>query len=274
VMRVGSPGVHKVSKSEALNLLTVGVPTLAINYSGRRQVFVESPLDAEIYEDLFQILKSQLPAERSLQFIGVGRKNPVTGTHEQTGSSIVESLILQFSNSGNLSIFGLLDWDTKNVPSGRLRVVARNERYTLENSILDPLAIGALICRHSAARKHLPSIGLNVNTTYPELINFNSMQLQQLADGVSAFLFGSDPTASALKCEYVGGFELNVRQNHLGTNGHALEDLVLEKIPEFKYFKGKLKQEIVSTIFSDKKEFIPQVLLEAFTEILNAQTHT
>jgi ABC-type glutathione transport system ATPase component len=47
-MREGQPGLTKVTKDEALSILTVGVPTLSISYDGRRQVFVESPIDAQI----------------------------------------------------------------------------------------------------------------------------------------------------------------------------------------------------------------------------------
>ncbi|MBM9539067.1 ATP-binding protein, partial [Desulfobulbus alkaliphilus] len=38
VMNPGRPGVHASSKAEALNILTVGVPTIAMSFDGRRQV--------------------------------------------------------------------------------------------------------------------------------------------------------------------------------------------------------------------------------------------
>jgi hypothetical protein len=43
-------GLQKMTKGRALNLLTAGVPTLAVSFSGRRQVFVESEIDSSIYE--------------------------------------------------------------------------------------------------------------------------------------------------------------------------------------------------------------------------------
>ena len=53
VMYADKSGVHSISKSGALNLLTVGVPTLALSYDGRRQVFVESPNNTA-YSEAYQ----------------------------------------------------------------------------------------------------------------------------------------------------------------------------------------------------------------------------
>ena len=50
VMEAVRPGVHKVSKERALSLLTDGVPTLSLDVSGRRQVFVESERDAKVFD--------------------------------------------------------------------------------------------------------------------------------------------------------------------------------------------------------------------------------
>jgi energy-coupling factor transporter ATP-binding protein EcfA2 len=55
VMNPGRPGLSKCSRAEALNILTVGVPTLSISYEGRRQVFVESPSDAKTYDAVYKL---------------------------------------------------------------------------------------------------------------------------------------------------------------------------------------------------------------------------
>ena len=274
VMRVDQPGVHKTSKAEALNLLTYGVPTLAIDYSGRRQVFVESPIDAELYENLYQLLKSRLGSELSLQFVGVGRENPLTGTHEQAGSTIVAPMVSQLEKSGNLSIFGLLDWDSINTPIGRLHVVGQNERYTLENIILDPLAIAALIVRTTTTKKYLPKLGLSEDTSYVDLLSFTGEKLQALADKVTELLFDEQQRMDIQECKYVGGQSLVLRTIYLHTKGHDLGNLIMDKIPEFKIFKSKLKQEIVGQIFKDKPEFIPIVLIDAFDRLLSAPNHS
>lgn len=60
LMTPGIAGIRRCSKAEALNILTVGVPTLSISYEGRRQVFVESPSDAKAYDAAYKILSHPL----------------------------------------------------------------------------------------------------------------------------------------------------------------------------------------------------------------------
>lgn len=74
-MQPGVPGLHKKDKAAALNILTVGVPTIAISYDGRRQVFVESPRDAKAYEGIYRLLKPKIESERSLEFVATGTRS-------------------------------------------------------------------------------------------------------------------------------------------------------------------------------------------------------
>jgi predicted ATPase len=43
-------GLIKISKDDALKLLTGFIPTLSIDYQNHKQVFVESPVDAKYYQ--------------------------------------------------------------------------------------------------------------------------------------------------------------------------------------------------------------------------------
>jgi hypothetical protein len=47
-MNALNPRLEKTSKSAALAILTAGVPTLSVSFSGRRQIFVESRTDASL----------------------------------------------------------------------------------------------------------------------------------------------------------------------------------------------------------------------------------
>ncbi len=104
-MDASRPGLVKSSKANALNMLTVGVPTLAISYDGRRQVFVESPSDANIYDLVYKLLKPKIPTERSLEFVATGMRTPGKGD-ENTGCDIVKKLVGDLVSAGKyLSIW-------------------------------------------------------------------------------------------------------------------------------------------------------------------------
>jgi len=68
VIEPNKVGLHKTTKARALSILTDGVPTLSISFDGRRQVFVESPNDAKIFDTIMQIFKGRIQSERSLEF--------------------------------------------------------------------------------------------------------------------------------------------------------------------------------------------------------------
>jgi energy-coupling factor transporter ATP-binding protein EcfA2 len=74
VMRPDEPGLHKIGKRQAIAVLTSEIPTLSIDFSGRRQVFVESQYGAERYEKLYRSLSPLIASERSLAFVAVGQK--------------------------------------------------------------------------------------------------------------------------------------------------------------------------------------------------------
>ena len=119
VMRGGSAGLSKTTKGSALNLLTDGVPTVALDFKGRRQVLVESVHDALIYERLYREVRSHLDSERSLEFIGVGR-TPAEGS----GCSQVRHIVQSLVGAGNKTVFGLVDWDNGAEAGQRVEVFA------------------------------------------------------------------------------------------------------------------------------------------------------
>lgn len=175
VMEANRPGFQKLTKAEALNSLTVGVPTMSIDYEGRRQVFAESEHDARIYTLLYGILRAKLPVGRSLEFISTG---PAKGCAQ------VYEWVDRLQESGNRSIFGIVDADIskqkKNQERGRIFVMADNTRDGLENLILDPLLLAAFVChRH---RTYLATIGLNQGATLGSLLNAPVEQLQRTVE--------------------------------------------------------------------------------------------
>lgn len=272
VMSPERPGLHKSSKSEALNILTFGVPTIAISYEGRRQVFVESPIDAKAYEALYKLIKPRVASERSLEFIATGKRSIVGD--KNTGCEVVKQLVTDLSGAGNISVFGLLDWDGKHESTERIAVLADGRRNGLENILFDPLLIGAAICRHHPQHKH--QIGLNRDVSYSNFLNFGAIQLQEITTVVCEKVF-SNPPAGIKKSRYVGGLELDVDERYFTTDDHELEGLILKAFPFLKAITkgqaGKLIEYVIDSVIADKPEFMPLDIKLVIEDLLERPSH-
>ncbi|MHC2299189.1 AAA family ATPase [Rhizobium mongolense] len=214
---MSASGPKKVTKSVAVNALTEGVPTLSIDFEGRRQVFVEADLDAKIYDLVYRFLKRHLASERSLEFIPVG--NAVNG-----GCAKVIALTSQLSEFGNRSILGLIDYDNSNQQQGRIYV--NGSRYSIENFICDPLLLAASILLNFPSKGG--EAGLK-NETIGELLQCDNGRLQQIAEAVSRRLW--EDASFTEPVQYVGGYSLLLDQRSLSTNGHDLANHVLATFP-------------------------------------------
>ena len=122
-MKNGRSGLAKISKQNAINGLTFGVPTLSINYSGRRQVFAESDTDAAIYESIYAIIKAHTQCERELNFLSTGLRDKNNGEFN-AGCAIVKKTVDRLAELDNSSIFGIVDWDGEAISTDRIKVVA------------------------------------------------------------------------------------------------------------------------------------------------------
>ncbi|MDE2385691.1 MAG: ATP-binding protein, partial [Alphaproteobacteria bacterium] len=275
LMQPDGLGLRKVSKSEALNVLTEGVPTLAVSFDGRRQVFVESPIDAELYDLVFQLVKSTIGSQRSLVFIPTGAKDKKTGTDQNTGSSVVSSLVKSLINSGNQTVFGVLDWDKHHTSSERICILSENRRYSIENVIYDPAVVIAFLCKEAKSRKDLASLPRLEKLSYSELLLLDSKEFQELVDEFSNLLVPNTLADTSKEvCNYLGGMQLQISTQLLLMNGHQLEDALIEKFPSLKGHKTHgIMKTIVESVFTDAKQLIPCDFLDLFRNLTNIATH-
>jgi len=272
-MRSGEPGVHKTSKAKALNILTSGIPTLAISHDGRRQVFVESPNDAKIYDAIYGKIKTNLNSDRSLEFIATGME--VNNQHFGTGCEILKKTVTELARSGNASVYGLVDWDGKHQPDDRLAVLAHNRFDGMENVLLDPFLVGLLIALECTSYKS--QIGLKSEEYFTDIINSSTERKQELADKVAICIFGSARSKKISK-KYRGGLELNVDSETATTDDHEYEEKMTEA---FQFLKNaynkhpqKLMGKLVDVILMNHPELIPKEFEDVFLEILNKPAHS
>ncbi|MCX8519852.1 MAG: AAA family ATPase, partial [Methylophilaceae bacterium] len=271
-MNPEGPKLEKVSKNHALSLLTTGVPTLSVSFDGRRQVFVESKNDAELYELLYQKYKDHLGSECSLTFIEVGNKTE-SGGEQNAGCKQVKRIVEGLVAAGNQSVFGLIDWDGKNTSDTgtRIHVLSANRRNGLENALFDPVLIFATVVRENIAeaRKHFPTITIK---DYESTTHWTVENWQAAVDALQQFM-EFEPASNSLKIQYLNGMSLQITQAYLHTDDHKLDALIVEKFaylqPKNKH-AGDLMRHIVNTVLTDKPNLLPQDILDTFQQLLEA----
>ena len=79
-------------------------------------------------------------------------------------------------------VYGIIDWDTTNVSNQRIIVLGENERYSIENYILDPLLMGLFFIRE--AKIPPAEIGLENFNCFADLQNINKTDCQIIIDYV------------------------------------------------------------------------------------------
>jgi len=268
VMRPNGLGLQKTTRSQAISALTVGVPTLSVSFEGRRQVFTESIRDAKIYETVYQILSSQLNSERSLQFIPTGIKRP-TETERHSGCDIVKALVESLHAAGNISTFGLIDWDGHQEETKRIAVLSAGVRNGLENTLFDPLIIGLLIWREFPVHRSL--VGLTKTDSYFDARVLSKERAQMIVNHITQKVVGNSDATTAVS--YLGGLQLDVQSSYLKIDDHKLESLLLAAFPFLGEVKKgqpeKLHDRVLELIYGENVAIIPDDFLRVFKDLIN-----
>ena len=262
-MRGGVEGLIKISKQDALNKLTFGVPTLSIDYQNRRQVFAESDTDAETYELLYSILKSQIECPFELNFLstGIRKKNKV---ETNSGCTIVRKLVDQLVSSGNRTVYGIVDWDGETQSTDRIKVIGEGVRNGIENVLLDPLLICLLLMKHGKAPEIIQDIKRFVGAT-----QLDQEAIQRLVNAVQFCLFPND--SALVEVHYIGGRTASVCADYLSIDDHDLETRLSDTFPFLgKWTKGghgKLGIAIVREVLLEHTEFCPKEIASVFESL-------
>jgi len=266
-LTLGGGAPRKVSKQHALNRLTFGVPTLSIDFESRRQVFVESDTDAGSYETIAALLKGCLDLPRTLSFLSTGTR--ASGSETNTGCVIVRKLVTELSESGNKSVFGILDWDTVNDPDERIVVIGHGTHYALDNLLLDPLLVGALLLKDKDAID-------GFSGRYNSLGSASAEDLQHLVNAIEAKVTYPDASLETVATPYLGGKILQVRRQHQTMNGHDLEAALIQAHPPLQRYtsggkRGALTGNVVRRILMDYPDFCPVPIADALRNLATAE---
>ena len=263
----GQSGLRKISKQNAMRKMTYGVPTLSVDCSQRRQIFVESNTDVTIYENVYAIIKSNIEFDYELNFItsGILCKDK---TEINAGCEAVKRIVSDLSEHGVPSVFGIIDWDGKATSTDRIKVLAQGDRNGIENVLLDPLLVGLLLMKE----RYLPKC-LNDINRFAGAQDLSDANLQRLVDYIQNSLFPDEHDKTNVR--YFGGKQAFVLQKYLKFDDHGLEQLIYQKFPQLNGLirrnknnrAGALINNIVNHVLREHWYYCPDSLCDLFKSI-------
>lgn len=262
---VESRTINKVSREKAVSILTVGVPTMAFTSDLRQQVFTEGEIDAAALSSFYQMYKSEVPSDKSLVFLQSGRKTPAGD--KDSGCSRVFDLVSRLAENGVRTVSGIIDWDGKNKPTNSVLVLCENSRHSIENLILDPLILVAVMVRD--LRATALSIGLISNhESYVDALAWSAERWQAEVNKISLELFGEDYEKATVL--YKNGMQLDVAKEALNMRGHDLRDLLdCHWNGKLRKFQGdKLLTHIFEVVLPEIKDVAPLEIYSTIESLL------
>lgn len=251
VWKISERNLVQVSQDQAIAELLVGLDQISIHYTNRRQVYVESNTDYEVYTELFQLLRRRrlgVSDYISLNFIPAAPKlsdanvrDIFKSNFKDIGDECINAFILDLNGQGScqnvigavstlfdensVPVHGIIDWDTKNKPSPHLHVLGENIFYAIENAILNPLTLGVYLLSKFCSELNVSEYGL-VEGFDPLSLTQDSACWQSIADGVMKHVLKNDVINRDVKCTFLEGWSVYFDSRYVHMQGHQLEALL------------------------------------------------
>lgn len=249
----------KVSKQQAISLLTKDLDNMRVSIEDRRQIFVESKYDVGFYNRIhncllqnntFQTVPFFLPAKSG------------DGSNCQDVKDIVNAL----RNHGNDLVYGVIDHDEHNQGNQYVRVVGGGNRYAIDNYIFDPIYVAFLLIREHIVKSE--DMGVK-SVTFTHLDTLSHDELQKMISYVSSSLGFSD--ADVASYDVLNGETFEVSRSYFRIQGHELESKIIQKWPQLNGIKARhgddyLKNYMLDNVITEYPQFIAQELKELFEQ--------
>ncbi len=247
----------KITKQQAVNILTKDLDNIRLSIENRRQVFVESVYDVQYYNRILRLINVPLPTVP--QFLP---------PKSSSGSNCdeVKSIVNALRSLGNDLVYGIKDFDTKNHSSDHVLILGENTRYAIDNYVFDPLFVGCLLIREGIIKPE--SIGLPT-LSYVQLCQLDDAGLQNMIDWVISSL----GLNSGNKVNYTvqSGKQYVATQEYFLMKGHDLEDKIKDTWkPLYGIAQGGdnvLKNYVLDHVWTDFPGFISMDFIDLFKKI-------
>ncbi|RLK06569.1 ATP-binding protein [Tenacibaculum discolor] len=254
----GNNSPTKIPVQEAVEILSSDIPFLRISTEKRRQVFVESKYDVTYYELLMNIYGRLVSFASEPIFI------PARTSNGSNCTDVIEVVKNLYSN-GNDQIYGIIDWDLSNTSADRIIVLGKNDRYAIENYLLDPLLMGLLTIRENKI-PITDFTGLSIST-YSQVISLTQSDAQIIIDKVLNDL--NLQSANRIKYKTFNGWELEITKEFNQHQGHDLETLYKSKFPFLNSYQREdaLKKDVIEKVINDHPNYAPIELSDIIMKI-------
>jgi ABC-type branched-subunit amino acid transport system ATPase component len=245
--------VKAVSRDAALKVLTVGLPTQSVKFEDRRQIFVESEIDSFCHDALYQLVKNDIQGTISLDFIESGRGG-------SGNCDAVELLVRKLRQAGNETVKGLIDRDTRTSAPEAIHFSA--ERYSIENFVLDPLAIGLFLIRETYINP--TEMGLPADFKYFQLDNHG----QAIINHILTQARESNDDTTTVPVRYADGQEFQVERWYLELQGHDLQARLQNKFLQLRRHTGdSLLRDLIVKLYKDLPSLVPNAIVNLYREL-------
>lgn len=249
----------KVTKQQAISLLTKDLDNMRVSIEDRRQIFVESKYDVGFYNRIhncllqnntFQTVPFFLPAKSG------------DGSNCQDVKDIVNAL----RNHGNDLVYGVIDHDEHNQGNQYVRVVGGGNRYAIDNYIFDPIYVAFLLIREHIVKSE--DMGVK-SVTFTHLDTLSHDELQKMISYVSSSLGFSD--ADVASYDVLNGETFEASRSYFRIQGHELEAKIIQKWPQFNGIKARhgddyLKNYMLDNVIMEYPQFMATELKELFEQ--------
>lgn len=248
----------KVTKQQAINLLTKDLDNMRVSIEERRQIFVESKYDVGFYNRLCKCVSANNVFTTVPFFLPAKSGN---GSNCQDVKDIVNAL----RQHGNDLVYGVIDYDGRNQGSLYVCVVGEGKRYAIDNYIFDPIYVAFLLIRERIAT--CEDMGLGRSLTFTQLHTATHDELQTMIDYVALSLGFDNNYKTPYDVLKPDTFE--VASEWFAIQGHDLEKLILQKWPQLisiKHGHGDdyLKNYVLDYVTVEFPQFIAQEIKELY----------
>ena len=225
------------SKTVVLKRLLKNIKNITVNLFESKEVFAEGSADRDYYATVLNILQTSMvvnpqyhvDTNSPIQFLSTGQNG------DQSDCIIVKDLVSSFRRGGKQSVFGIVDWDGTRSSTEEVFVLGKNQRYAIDNYLLDPVVIIYLIIESGNRRggvaksinDKLETLGIVSSQTLVQIQNSDT--LQKVVDiyfdtlcSVSLSVFSAEEIEEKITIKYVNGLEIKVPKQYLHIKGHIL----------------------------------------------------
>lgn len=190
----------------------------------------------------------------------------------------VRKIVRDLRESGNLTSFGIIDWDLENSSGGYVKVHGLEKRYSVENYLYDPIYLAVLFM-------NLKAHGIYGELGVDETINQYSIgdKPDEFLQGIVDWFFSKyyekytiseDQKLEMSEVEYLNKKRVKVPSWFLKFQGHDYENRIKAVFPALNKYtaEGQLQEEL-TVIIGKCYPFIPKDSELLIEEIINANNN-